>query len=256
MTSEDHRGPEPSEQQDASATVPPLPTRAARLFGTPEQRRTIDAYAAILADRGVRHGLLGPREVPRLWERHILNCAALAELLPAGVQLVDVGSGAGLPGLVLAIARPDLNVTLLEPLLRRVEFLDSVIADLSVANADVVRSRAEDWLRQSPELFDVAVARAVAPLTRLAGWCLPLVRSGGEMIAIKGESADAELAEAVPVLRRLGAVEWSVAHAGDQASGATATVVRVRRGAGNRDGAGVAARSQRKARRRSPSALS
>jgi 16S rRNA (guanine527-N7)-methyltransferase len=233
--------------------LPAPPPDVAVVFDTPEKRRAITAYADILADRGVAHGLLGPREVPRIWSRHILNCAAIASLPARGAYLMDVGSGAGLPGLVLAIARPDLRVTLVEPLLRRVSFLDAAIEDLGVENVDVVRRRAEDWARETPELADIAVARAVAPLARLAGWCLPLVRPHGEMLAIKGESAAAELANAVPVLRKLGAVEWSVAKVGDAASETSATVVRIH--AGGRGAGGERPRSNRsgRARRRSRS---
>src|SRR5205085_5221194 len=130
------------------------------------------AFAAHLADTGVSRGLLGPREVPRLWSRHVLNCAAVAPLVPAGAQLVDVGSGAGLPGVVLALARPDLHVTLVEPLLRRVTWLEEVTKDLDLGNVTVVRARAEDLPK---EWADVATARAVAPLVKLSAWCLPLV---------------------------------------------------------------------------------
>ena len=142
-------------------------------------------------------GLIGPREAPRLWDRHLLNCAVLGEVVPRGVAVADVGSGAGLPGLVLAIARPDLRVTLVEPLLRRTRFLDEVVDLLGLqAQVEVLRGRAEELA--DGRTFDVVTARAVAPLERLARWCLPLVAPGGELVAMKGASAPAEVVEAGP----------------------------------------------------------
>jgi 16S rRNA (guanine527-N7)-methyltransferase len=155
-----------------------------------------ERYAAWLAGEGVVRGLLGPREAARVWDRHLLNSAAVAELLAPGETVVDVGSGAGLPGIPLALARPDLAVTLLEPLARRAAFLDEVVADLGLGpRVTVVRGRAEDHVRTGAA-YDVAVARAVAPLDKLAGWCLPLLRPGGRLLALKGERAEAEVAQA------------------------------------------------------------
>jgi 16S rRNA (guanine527-N7)-methyltransferase len=172
--------------------------------------------------------LIGPREVPRLWERHLLNCAAAAELVPEGRAVGDVGSGAGLPGLVLAIVRPDLRITLIEPLQRRVTWLCEVVDRLGLRDSvTVLRSRAED---SSQRDFDVVTARAVAPLDVLAGWCLPLVRSGGVMLALKGQSAADELARAEPTLRRLGAREWEVCRCGEGVLAVPTTVIKVRAG--------------------------
>ncbi len=204
------------------------------LFGGHVEQAT--AYAQLLATSAVERGLIGPREVPRLWERHLLNCVAVQELVPYGCSVVDVGSGAGLPGLALAIARPDLSVTLLDPLQRRVVWLGEAVAWLGVTNVQLLRGRAET-VRQDragraegslpSEGFDVATARAVASLDTLAGWCLPLVRGGGLFVAIKGQGAGAELDAAEPVLRRLRAREWSVRSCGGAvlAEGTTAVVI-------------------------------
>lgn len=187
------------------------------------------AFAAHLADSGVARGLVGPREVPRLWSRHILNCAAVGPLLPAGGHVVDIGSGAGLPGLVLAIARPDVRITLVEPLLRRVTWLHEVIDDLGLSSVEVVRARAEELHGFDA---DIATARAVAALDRLSGWCLPLLRPGGVLLAVKGRTAGDELALAEPALRSLGAVAWQVLELGADLLDEPTTVVEVRKGAG------------------------
>lgn len=161
----------------------------------------LQSYAELLAGVGVDRGLIGPREVPRLWERHLLNCAAVAQTAPHGSRVCDVGTGAGLPGLVWAIVRPDLEVTLLEPLLRRTTFLIEAVSALGLTNVAVLRGRAEDH----PEgLYDVVTARAVAPLARLVGWCLPLVSVGGQLVAMKGAGVGQELDEAGDVIRRFG----------------------------------------------------
>jgi 16S rRNA (guanine527-N7)-methyltransferase len=151
-----------------------------------------------LASRGIDHGLIGPREADRLWERHILNSAAIAPLIPEGSRVVDVGSGAGLPGIPLAILRPDLDVTLLEPLLRRTRFLEDTITELGLrGRVRVLRGRAED----QRERFDVVTARAVAPLTRLVPWCAPLLADDGAVLALKGSSAAEEVDAARDQLR-------------------------------------------------------
>jgi 16S rRNA (guanine527-N7)-methyltransferase len=150
-------------------------------------------YAEHLATTGVEWGLVGPREAPRVWERHVLNCAVVADLVPPAARVLDIGSGAGLPGIPLALARPDLRVVLVEPLARRVEWLRTVLADLELP-VEVERGRAEDTpIRRRWEGADVVTSRAVAPLHRLAAWCLPLVRPGGMMLAVKGMSAPAEV---------------------------------------------------------------
>jgi 16S rRNA (guanine527-N7)-methyltransferase len=158
-----------------------------------------EAYAHLLATEGTLRGLIGPREVPRLWERHLLNCALVADLIARDATVCDLGSGAGLPGLVLAIRRPDLRVTLVEPLLRRTSFLEEVVASLGLENVEVLRARAEAL--HGSRTFDVVTSRAVAPMDRLAGWSLPLVRSGGAFLAMKGSSVQAELDSAARAIR-------------------------------------------------------
>lgn len=197
---------------------------AQKFFG--DRLTLADRYADALATSGVERGLLGPREVPRLWERHILNCAAVVDLVREDVRLVDVGSGAGLPGLVIAIARPDVSVTLVEPLLRRVTWLSEVVSTLGLSNVVVHRSRAEEAAREGLQ-FDIATARAVASLDQLAKWSLPLVRPGGELLALKGALAEVELAEATPTLRAQGGASWSVVVCGEALLPEPTTVVRV-----------------------------
>ena len=165
---------------------------------------TATAYVDLLATEATVRGLIGPREVPRLWERHLLNCALVADLVPAGAAVCDVGSGAGLPGLVLAIRRPDLRVTLVEPLLRRTRFLDEAVARLGLEHVTVRRDRAEAL--HGEVVFDVVTSRAVAPMDRLARWSLPLVRSGGAFLAMKGSTVAAELEAAAGVLRAEGGI--------------------------------------------------
>jgi 16S rRNA (guanine527-N7)-methyltransferase len=160
-------------------------------------------YAHLLATDGVVRGLVGPREAGRIWDRHLLNCAALTELIPDGASVVDVGSGAGLPGIVLAVARPDLTVVLVEPLARRTAFLTEAVSRLGLAGTTVHRARAEECAGVlSPA--DIVTSRAVAPLDRLAGWCLPLVAVGGRMLAVKGASATEEVAAHRDAVVRLG----------------------------------------------------
>jgi len=185
-------------------------------------------YAELLATDGVVRGLIGPREAPRLWDRHLLNCAALGEVVPHGSTVADVGSGAGLPGLVLAIARPDLRVTLIEPLLRRTRFLEEAVALLGLQEqVEVVRGRAEEL--SGDRTFDAVTARAVAPLDRLARWCLPLVAAGGELFAMKGASAPVEVEAAGPELRRLGCQQPVVVELGAGLLSETTWVIRVAR---------------------------
>lgn len=164
-----------------------------------EHARTgLTRFWHLLAGPGVERGLLGPREVPRLWERHILNCAVIEELIPPEAAVADVGSGAGLPGLAVALVRPDVTVTLVEPLARRCAFLEEAIAELGLGDrVGVQRGRAEDL---TGHRFPVVTARAVAPLDRLAGWCLPLVEPNGRLIAIKGTKAGEELEQSRAML--------------------------------------------------------
>jgi 16S rRNA (guanine527-N7)-methyltransferase len=182
-----------------------------------------ERYAELLATEGVVRGLIGPREAPRLWERHLLNCAALGEVIPEAVSVCDIGSGAGLPGLVLAIARPDLRVTLVEPLLRRTTFLDEAVAALGLQNVTVERGRADALHGQAR--FDVVTSRAVAPLSRLLEWSMPLVSPAGALVAMKGSSVADEIIDARPAVLRLGTTQPEVLEVGIGAS--TATIVRV-----------------------------
>jgi 16S rRNA (guanine527-N7)-methyltransferase len=161
---------------------------------------TAVAYADLLAGDGIVRGLIGPREVPRLWDRHLLNCAVVSDAVDQGAAVCDLGSGAGLPGLVMAIRRPDLMVTLVEPLLRRITFLEEAVGVLELKNVRVRRGRAEDL--HGVAQFDVVTSRAVAPMDRLSQWSLPLVRSGGSFLAMKGSSAEEEIAVARRVISK------------------------------------------------------
>jgi 16S rRNA (guanine527-N7)-methyltransferase len=185
-----------------------------------------ERYAELLVTDGVERGLVGPREAPRIWDRHLLNCAAIAELVPSGATVADVGSGAGLPGIVLAVARPDLTVTLIESLARRAAFLTEAVATLGLERVSVVRARAEECVGKLP-LADVVTARAVAPLDRLAGWCLPLTAIGGRLLAVKGASAAAELAEHASALARFGGGRAVVRTCGASVLAEPTTVVEV-----------------------------
>ncbi|MFJ8541664.1 16S rRNA (guanine(527)-N(7))-methyltransferase RsmG [Streptomyces sp. NPDC093586] len=207
-----------------AAELPPVPEQAREVFGD----RYADAvrYAELLAEAGVQRGLIGPREVPRLWERHLLNCAVLSEVVPEGVTVCDVGSGAGLPGIPLALVREDLKITLLEPLLRRTNFLTEVVELLGLDHVTVVRGRAEEVMGKIPPVH-VVTARAVAPLDRLATWGIPLLRPYGEMLALKGDAAEEELKAAAAALSKLGAVETSILHVGEGIVDPQSTVVRV-----------------------------
>lgn len=184
-----------------------------------------ERFAGRLATVGVVRGLIGPREVPRLWDRHLINCALVAAGVPRGASVCDIGSGAGLPGLVLAIARPDLQVTLVEPLLRRTTFLDEAVQELGLANVEVIRERAEALHGRAR--FDVVTSRAVAPLERLARWSLPLVAPGGCMLAMKGSSAQREIDEASNVIHKLGGRSIAIEQYGAHLVDAPATVVRI-----------------------------
>ncbi|MDB1086254.1 16S rRNA (guanine(527)-N(7))-methyltransferase RsmG [Streptomyces sp. ACA25] len=209
---------------DLSAELSAPPAVAEEIFGA--QLPAAVRYAELLAETGVRRGLIGPREVPRLWGRHLLNCAVLSELVPEGVTVCDVGSGAGLPGIPLALVRPDLEISLLEPLLRRTNFLQEVVELLGLDHVTVVRGRAEEVLGTFKPV-QVVTARAVAPLDRLAGWGVPLLRPYGEMLAIKGDTAEQELKAARAALGKLGVVKTSVLQAGADLVDPPSTVVRV-----------------------------
>ena len=148
-------------------------------------------YAEILVKDAVRLGIIGPREVDRIWDRHILNCAALTELIPDGQSIIDIGSGAGLPGIVLAILNPNSAVTLIEPTQRRTAFLTQTKTELGLSNVEILRGRAEGQKVSAQNV----TSRAVAPLNKLLSWSWPLVEKGGKVLAIKGEKATEELAE-------------------------------------------------------------
>lgn len=205
------------------AAAPAPPPAAAVVFG--DRLATAQKYADLLAGAGVERGLIGPREVDRIWERHILNSAAVGELIESGERVLDIGSGAGLPGMPLAIARPDLAVTLVEPMLRRSDFLTEAVVALGLDTA-VFRARAEDPSARA-ELggADVVTSRAVADLLKLARWSLPLLRPGGRMLALKGERAEAEVAEHAAALARLGALDVEVVRCGGEYLSPATTVV-------------------------------
>jgi 16S rRNA (guanine527-N7)-methyltransferase len=221
----------------------PLPTaEAIAEFG--DSLAKAERYVELLATDGVTRGLIGPRETSRLWDRHLVNCALVADLVPERGELVDIGSGAGLPGIVLAMLRPRLHVVLLEPLLRRAVFLQECVSALDLPNATVVRARAEEKAAAGISA-DVATARAVAPLDRLVGWAAGLLRPGGQLLAIKGQSAEAELEAAEPVLSRLGVQSTEVLQAGRGRVVSATTIVRVVMGGHGREERAGAQRSRR-----------
>ncbi|MCE0536853.1 16S rRNA (guanine(527)-N(7))-methyltransferase RsmG [Kineosporia rhizophila] len=184
------------------------------------------AYAQALATAGVERGLIGPREAERIWERHLLNCAVLQELIPADVEVGDVGSGAGLPGIPVAIARPDLTVYLIEPMLRRTTWLREIVAELELSNVEIIRGKAH-IVAESGQHFDVVTSRAVAALPTLAEWSMPLVRKDGQLMAIKGDTAQEELTAAGEVLAAYGAASSEVVHCGEAVLGTPTTAVRI-----------------------------
>ena len=186
---------------DDDATPPPPPS-VETVFG--DRSGLAQQYVDFLSIAGLERGLMGPRERPRLWDRHVLNSAAAASHLADGESVVDIGSGAGLPGIPLALARPDLQMTLVEPLLRRVIFLEEIIGSLGI-DVRVIRGRAEEKvvIAEAGE-SDVVTSRAVAPLAKLAGWSAPLLRVGGRMVALKGSSAVEEIERDRAALTRLG----------------------------------------------------
>lgn len=213
--------------------APDAPPAATAVFGP--HVTTARRYADLLAGAGVERGLLGPREVDRLWDRHILNSAVVAELIPAGATVVDIGSGAGLPGIPIAVARPDLTVVLVEPLLRRSDFLREAIATLGLA-VDVVRGRAEDkTVIERCGGADAVTSRAVASLDKLARWSAPLLRDGGQMLALKGDRADAEVSESGAAVQAVGMTDLRVVRCGAEYLEPPTTVVVARRSGQPRD---------------------
>ena len=226
------------------------PAGAAAVFG--DRIKAARSYAALLAGAGVERGLIGPREAVRLWTRHILNCAAMANLVPDGARVVDIGSGAGLPGIPLALARPDLRMELVESLQRRATFLQEAVDGLGLADrCRVVRARAEEAESQVGGA-DVVTARAVAPLARLCAWAAPLLRPEGILLALKGETASDEVRRDRAAVRRSGIADLDVVSAGATVPGGPVTVVTGRRAAAGRGGSGkmVGARGPDQARRR------
>src|SRR5918992_4354607 len=209
---------------DVSRETPSTPDAARGAFPS-DRLQLAERFAEILATDGVVRGLIGPREAPRLWERHLLNCAALGEAIPRDSTVCDIGSGAGLPGLVLAIARPDLEIELVEPLLRRTTFLSEVVAELGLDRVTVTRARAEALHGQ--RRFGVVTSRAVAPLGRLIEWSMPLVDPEGALVAMKGSSAAEEIQAARETLDRFGCGEPEVLDLGGTESPSTTRVVRV-----------------------------
>lgn len=222
--SSEHEVVEPGE---TAPTIDPLEgdEKLPKYFG--DAWPTVKGFAAMLREHGEVRGLLGPRERARLWERHILNSAAVVQFLPRSGVIVDVGSGAGLPGIVVAAMRPDAEVVLLDPMERRTQWLEEVVAELGLANTRVVRGRAEE-LDGAIEA-DAVTARAVAALDKLARWCLPLLRDGGSLVALKGRSAVDEVEKAKYVIRKLGGQPGEVLEAPTIPGVDSTTVVRVLR---------------------------
>ncbi|ROS37236.1 16S rRNA (guanine(527)-N(7))-methyltransferase RsmG [Curtobacterium sp. PhB78] len=207
---------------DAAPVLEAEPAVASVLFG--DQIETARSFTNELARRGEELGLIGPLELPRLWTRHILNSALLAPLLEARGRVADVGSGAGLPGLVLAIARPDVHFTLIEPMERRVDWLTSESSRLGLSNVTVVRGRAEDV--SDGIVVDQVTARAVSALSKLIPMTVPLVRSGGQLILMKGARVDDEIEKARKVILRQHLSDVEVLELGDGVVAETTRVFR------------------------------
>lgn len=206
-------------------TTPPA---AAEIFGDNLEKAI--AYHESLATDGSVRGFIGPREVPRLWDRHILNCGVIGEAMDEGISVTDIGSGAGLPGIPLAIARPDLNITLIEPLLKRSVYLNEVKEALNLDNVTVIRGRAEEKVvRKQVGLVDIVTSRAVAPLGKLATWSLPLVKIGGRMVAMKGSSVEEEIERDAKEIRKAGGTDIKVYTVGEALLSEPTTLISIRR---------------------------
>lgn len=196
----------------------------ARIFG--DRQDLAVAYHESLATDATTRGFIGPREKPRLWDRHIYNCAVIGEAIPECARVIDIGSGAGLPGIPLAIARPDLQVTLLEPLLKRSNYLAEITEKLGLDNVTVIRDRAENLGKETK--FDVVTSRAVAPLAKLARWSLPLCKPGGMMLAMKGASASEEVERDKSEIKRAQGERAEIITVGAELEEST-TLIRVHR---------------------------
>lgn len=204
----------------------PIERRAAeKLFA--EQLPATQRYVEHLCTTGITHGLLGPREVPRMWSRHVLNSAVLGPELPSGATVADVGSGAGLPGIALALARPDVEFILIEPMERRVDWLDAVIRNLSLSNVRVIRARAEE--ASDEVMAEVVTARAVSALKKLIPMTVPLMADDGELMLLKGRSAAEEIKAAAKQIKKARLGEPRVELLGESLLDEATTVVRAQR---------------------------
>lgn len=186
------------------------PDSAAKIFGTGIAKAR--SYTAALVADGETLGLLGPREYSKIWTRHVLNSAVVAELVPAGAKVADVGSGAGLPGIPMAIAQPEAHFTLIEPMERRSEWLKSQVESLGLSNVSVLRARADEV----GEVFDIVTARALKPMPQLLEWCVPMTKLGGKVIALKGAKAADEVADAKKLVKKLGIESFDIMFTGEQ----------------------------------------
>lgn len=242
-----HDPPQSSSDGLETAEVSKPPAQAEVIFG--DRLPVAQRYAELLAGSGVIRGLIGPREAPRLWERHILNCAVITELIDPESSVIDVGSGAGLPGLVIGIRRPDVTVTLVEPLLRRVRWLAEVIEDLQLPNVTVARGRAETlWDEVGPA--DVVTSRAVSALENLAVWSVPLVRPGGWWLPMKGASVAEEIAQGRELLASVGVTDIQIVECGKHVLAEPTTVARLAVGTPRRLSSSGAKKNARKSGRR------
>lgn len=191
-------------------TIESEPASAARIFGLNIDKAR--AYTAALVSDGETLGLLGPREYPRIWTRHVLNSAVVAELVPAGKTVADVGSGAGLPGIPMALAQPEAQFTLIEPMERRSDWLKEQVEKLGLKNVSVLRARAEEV----GEAFDIVTARAVKALPQLLQMCVPMTKHGGEIIALKGEKAQLEIDDSKRLMKKLDIQSFDIVFTGEQ----------------------------------------
>lgn len=212
-------------QQERPALDEAERAAAEKLFG--ERLGLAEKFVDHLCSTGIEHGLLGPREVPRMWSRHVLNCAVLAPELPAGGEVADVGSGAGLPGIALAIARPDVDFLLIEPMERRVQWMDTVVKDLGLDNVRLIRARAEEAVDEV--MADVVTARAVSALKKLLPLTVPLLADEGELLLLKGRSAETEIEAATKAISKHKLAKPEILQLGGDLLEEPTTVVRCRR---------------------------